>query len=56
MNVIAYVGVPNGNVLKFDPQVDSIPNGNLEYQQRNTGRVIYSLAPFDANDPEWSTY
>lgn len=46
-NVIAYVGVPNGNVLAFDPAYD------IEREQENTGRVIYSKAPIDPNDPAW---
>lgn len=53
-SVIAYVGVPNGNVLKYDPNFDEIPEGDRYYQQRNTGRIIYNLAPFDPGDPEWS--
>lgn len=53
-SLIAYVGVPNGNILKFDPAVDRIPDGDPVYQQQNTGNVIFNLAPFDRNDPEWS--
>lgn len=53
-SLVAYVGVPNGNILKFDPAVDRIPDGDPVYQQQNTGNVIFNLAPFDPNDPEWS--
>ncbi|WP_019680900.1 DUF4329 domain-containing protein [Ruminococcus flavefaciens] len=52
--IIAYVGVPNGNVLKYDPNCDSIPKGDREYQQRNTGHIIYDLAPIDPNHPNWN--
>ena len=53
-SLVAYVGVPNGNILKFDPTVDRIPDVDPVYQQQNTGNVIFNLAPFDPNDPEWS--
>ncbi len=46
-SVIAYVGVPNGNILKFDPEID------IETDQFSTGNIIFELAPIDPNDPKW---
>ena len=59
-SVIAYVGVPNGNVLVFDPDVD-LPDGydaNYKFDQATAGRVIYTGAPFDnnPNDPTRPRY
>lgn len=45
--IIAYVGVPNGNILKFDPNFDTVTT------QEETGNIIYELAPIDINDPKW---
>jgi len=46
LGIIAYVGVPNGNILKFDPKVDTVTT------QEETGNIIYELAPIDINDPK----
>ena len=58
-SVIAYVGVPNGNVLVFDPaDIPDDYDANYKFDQATTGSVIYSGAPFDdnPNDPTRPRY